>query len=195
MRLLINVLLFALAVVIGYLLILSIREPIEFKAEKDRRQTAVVDKLRLIRNMQEFYRDASQDGSFAGNWDTLSHILRTGNFRQIKVIGDPDDPNFTGEIIYDTTFIPIIDTIQSMGIALDSLKFVPFTGGKTFELVADTLTYQSTKVNVVQVSTQMSNFMGPYADPRFAKYDNSYNPNKIIKFGDLSKPSLAGNWE
>ena len=195
MRLIINVLLFAVAIVIGYLLYLSIKEPIEFKSEKDRRQTAVVDKLRLIRNMQEFYRDANTDGSFASNWDTLSHVLRNGQFRQIKVVGDPDDPDFTGEIIYDTTYIPIIDTIQAMGISLDSLKFIPFTDGMAFDIVADTLTYQSTKVNVVEVGTTMSHFMGPYADPRFAKYDNSYNPNRTIKFGDLTKPSLAGNWE
>ena len=195
MRIVINLLLLALVAVIAYLLVNSIREPIAFKSEKDRRQNAVVDKLRLIRNMQEFHRDASGNGSFAGDWDSLTHVLQTGMFRNIKVIGDPDDPNFTGEIIYDTTFVPVIDTINAMGIDLDSLRFVPFTSGEIFDIIADTLIYQSTKVNVVEVGTQIANFMGPYADPRFAKYDNSYNPNRIIKFGDLTKPSLAGNWE
>jgi len=50
-------------------------------------------------------------------------------------------------------------------------------------------------VNVVEVSTNYKYFMGPYANPRFQRYDNTYNPTKTIKFGNMSTPSLAGNWE
>ena len=38
-------------------------------------------------------------------------------------------------------------------------------------------------------------FMGKYAGKRFKKYDDRYNPNAIMKFGDLGKPTVAGNWE
>ncbi len=194
MRLVINLILVALIAVVGYLLVNSIQEPIKFKAEKDRRQNAVVDKLITIRQVQEFYRDI-RDGEFAGDFDSLSYYVRTGNFRNIKVIGDPDDPNFQGEIQYDTTYRPAIDTVQQLGINLDSLRYVPYGNGATFDIQADTLTYQSTLVNVVEVSTPIKTFMGPYADPRFSKYDNSYKPNQLIKFGDMTKPNLSGNWE
>jgi len=179
---------------LGYLLVNSIQEPIKFKEVKDRRQDAVVDKLITIRKMQEFYRDI-ENGSFAGSFDSLTHVLRTGKFRNIKVVGDPDDPNFTGEITYDTTYSNAIDTVKALGINLDSLQFVPYGGGATFEIMADTLTYQSTLVNVVQVGTKYQNFMGTFADPKYARYDNSYKPGKLLKFGDMTKPNLSGNWE
>lgn len=195
MRLIINLLLLILIAVIGYLLISSIREPIKFKAEKDRRTNAVVDKLIKIRKMQEFYRDIALDGSYAGSWEELQNRLDTGRFMRIKVTGDPDDPDFKGEILYDTSYTPAIDTVQAMGINLDSLKFVPYGEGATFEIQADTLTYQSTLVNVLEVSTNYNTFMGPFADPRFAKYDNGYDPKKTIKFGDMNRPNISGNWE
>jgi hypothetical protein len=194
MRLLINLILIALVGFLAYLLINSIREPIKFKAEKDRRENAVVDKLLVVRKMQEFYRDIT-GGSFAPSFDTLKQVLETGRFMNVKVLGDPDDPDFQGEILYDTNYLPAIDTIRKLGINLDSLRFVPFSGGEEFLIKADTLTYQSTLVNVVEVGAPRSLFMGPFADPRFARYDNAYDPNTIIKFGDMSKPNLAGNWE
>jgi hypothetical protein len=144
--------------------------------------------------MQEFYRDIT-NGAFAPSWDTLKEALVTGSFRSVKVIGDPDDPRFTGEVLYDTTYTPVIDTILAMGINLDSLKYVPHGEGAIFNLTADTLTYQSTLVNVVEVSVPIREFMGPFADPRFAKYDDSYDPNMLLKFGDMTKPNIAGNWE
>lgn len=194
MKLVINLLLFALIGLIGYLLVYSIQEPIKFKAEKDRRQNAVVDKLLTIRKMQEFYRDI-KDGAFAPTFDSLAYVLRNGEFRNIKVIGDPDDPNFQGEITYDTSYIPAIDTIEALGINLDSLAYVPYGEGARFEIQADTLTYQSTLVNVVQVGVPIKTFMGQFGDPKYARYDNSYKPNNLIKFGDMTKPNLAGNWE
>ena len=113
----------------------------------------------------------------------------------IKVIGDPDDPNFTGEITYDTSYASAYDSIQAMNINLDSIRFVPFGEGATFEIQADTITYQSTMVEVVEVGTRRKTFMGRYADPRYAKYDNTYDPNSFIKFGNMNAPNLAGNWE
>ena len=37
--------------------------------------------------------------------------------------------------------------------------------------------------------------MGKYADPKYAKYDQSYEPAKRIKFGDLNKPNISGSWD
>ena len=194
MRLIVNLLLIALIGGLGYLLVNSIQEPIKFKAEKDRRQNAVVDKLIIIRQVQEFYRDI-KEGEFAPSFDSLVDVLKNGRFRNIRVVGDPDDPNFTGEITYDTSYMPAIDTITALGINLDSLKYIPFGEGATFDMMSDTLTYQSTLVNVVQVGTPIKTFMGVFGDPRYGKYDNSYKPNNMIKFGDMNKPNLSGNWE
>ena len=50
---LINLILLAIVSFLVYLLVQSIREPIAFKAVKDAREAAVVDKLMQIRQAQE----------------------------------------------------------------------------------------------------------------------------------------------
>ncbi len=193
MRLLINLVLVAIVVGLVYVLIGSIREPIAFKNEKERREGAVIEKLTMIRNMQELFRNIK--GGFAPDFDSLKKVLTTDSFVVVSVIGDPDDPNFTGEITYDTTYFPAADSITAMGINLDSLRFVPFGNGSAFQIQADTITYQKTNVPVVEVGIKRSVFMGPYADKRFARYDQKYNPGSVIKFGNMNAPNLSGNWE
>jgi hypothetical protein len=193
MRLVINLILAAIVLGLVWVLIGSIREPIAFKAEKDKRERAVVDKLIQIRQAQEAFRTIKE--GFAPDFDSLSYVLKNDSFMIIKVIGDPDDPNFTGEITYDTSYSSAFDSIQAMNINLDSLRYVPYSSGTEFDIQADTITYQSTTVEVVEVGVRRKYFMGRYADPRFAKYDNGYDPNSYIKFGNMNAPNLAGNWE
>ncbi|MCH2084326.1 MAG: hypothetical protein MK226_18155 [Saprospiraceae bacterium] len=194
MRLVINLILVVLAAALVYVLISTIQEPIAFKAEKEKRERAVIDKLMTVRIAQEAFR--SIKGGFAPSFDSLEYVLNNDSFAVVKIIGDPDDPNFTGEITYDTTMLPAKDSmINGLNISLDSLRFVPFTNGVAFEIQADTITYQSTTVPVVEVGVRRKLFMGDYGKERFARYDAKYNPNSPIKFGDMNAPNLAGNWE
>lgn len=193
MRLLINLILAAVVVGLVWTLISSIQEPIAFKTEKEKRERAVIERLMDVRTAQDLFR--SIKGGFSPTFDSLREVLKTDSFAVVKVTGDPDDPNFTGQILYDTIMSPAIDSINSLGIDLDSLGFVPYSGGVQFEMTADTLTYQKTTVTVVEVGIPRRVFMGKYKDKRFAKYDQGYDPNKPIKFGNLNAPNLSGNWE
>lgn len=194
MRLVINLILVVLAAALVYVLISTIQEPIAFKAEKEKRERAVIDKLMTVRIAQEAFR--SIKGGFAPSFDSLEYVLNNDSFAVVKIIGDPDDPNFTGEITYDTTLLPAKDSmINGLKISLDSLRYVPFTKGAAFDIQADTITYQSTTVPVVEVGVRRKVFMGDYGKERFARYDAKYNPNSPIKFGDMNAPNLAGNWE
>jgi len=193
MRTVINLVLVAIAIALSWVLINSISEPIAFKNEKDKREDAVIDRLKEVRTAQQLFRDVTGSG-FAPNFDTLDQVLRNGRIPIVSVYGDPDDPNFDGVIRYDTIYRSAYDSAVALKLPLDSLRFVPFTSGKQFDIRADTVTYQSTLVNVVEVSTNYKYFMGKYTDPRFVRYDNKYDPNKTIKFGNMSTPSVAGNW-
>jgi len=195
MKIVINILLVGLIGLLGYLLYANIKEPIEFQKVKTKRERAVVEKLMEIRQMQEFYR--AIEGSFASDFDTLTHVLSTKDFMVINVQGDPDDPNFDiSQITFDTTYFPAIDSITAMGINLDSLSLVPFApAGTSFDIQADTIEYQKTMVHVVEVGVIRKKFMGAYGDDRFKKYDSRYKPNALLKFGDMNTPNTAGNWE
>lgn len=194
MRLIINLILVAIIALLIYALYDSIREPIAFKAQKERRERAVQDKLTKIRTAQEAFRDIT--GQYAGTFDTLSHVLTNGRFSIIQVFGDPDDPNFTGQITYDTLYRSAKDSMQKvLGVTnFDSLRYVPFGNGATFDVQSDVIEYQGSEVPVIQVGTPYKAFMGAFADKRFARYDQKYDPEAPIKFGNLNSPNLAGNW-
>ena len=68
MKIAINILLVGLIFLLGYLLYANIKEPIEFKSVKDKRERVVVEQLKTIRKTQEFYRSIT--GSFADNFDS-----------------------------------------------------------------------------------------------------------------------------
>ena len=171
----------------------DINEVIAFKAEWTKRERAVIDKLMEIRIAQKAYRGVS--GVFASSFDELSHTLKNDSFTIVKAFEHPDGANPSGDIKYDTVFVSCRDSLQMFGINLDSLRFVPYGMGTTFEIQADTITYQNTRMPVVEVGIQRYVYMGPYSDSRFAQYDSRYDPKAIIKFGDLDRPSLRGNWE
>ncbi len=192
-RVIFNLLLVILIFFLFYVLYQSIREPIKFKAEKEKRELAVINKLIEIRKAQELFRGVK--GGFAPTWDSLKKVLRHDSFMIVQVFGDPDDPTKQDEVYYDTIYKSAYDSVLKLGINLDSLEFVPFGKGATFDIKADTLTYQSTLVNVVEVGVKRKVFMGPWGDPRFKRYDDRYDPESVIKFGDLNRPTLAGNWE
>ena len=132
MRLIINLVLLVIVAALVYVLIDSIREPIAFKNERDKREDAVVDRLRDLRRGQELYRTIS-GGEFASNWDDYKNVLSTGQIPFVKVIGDPDDPEFQGEVTYDTTYSSAADSIKSLGWDLDEMVLIPFGNGKMFD--------------------------------------------------------------
>jgi len=157
------------------------------------RESAVVTSLENIRSAQEIYRAVT--GEFAANFDTLQHVIENDSIKIVTTFGNEDDKNSTEEFREVITYASALDSLKaSTNFSLDSMRYIPFTNDEVFEIAADTLTYQSTLVNVVEVGTIWKKFMGKYADPNYAKYDNSYNPNARIKFGDMNAPNLAGNW-
>lgn len=211
MRIVLNLLLVGVTVLLLWLLFGSISEPIAFNDERKVREDAVVEKLKEIRSVQEMYRYIS--GSFAPNFDTLAQVLREDSFAIIRIVGDPDDPENIDKIFRDTLYSAAIDSINSLGINLDSLRYVPYSGdrihkvGGAWELVdksgnlaefkidADTMTYQKTFVNVVEVGIVRRNYMGDYGKEHFKRYDQYYHPERALKFGDMNSPKLSGNWE
>ncbi|MFM8361681.1 MAG: hypothetical protein ACKOA4_03185 [Haliscomenobacter sp.] len=195
MRLVINLVLLAVIGLLLFSVVGLIREPIMFKSEKERRERAVVDKLMKIRTAQEAFRDIT--GAFAPNFDTLTQVLETGQFKVIQVFGDPDDPNYTGQITYDTLYVPARDTMLRI-LKLENfndLSRVPFGNGATFEIAADVIDYQRTQVPVVEVGIARKVFMDKWGDPRFRRFDQRFDPESKVKFGNMFSPNLSGNWE
>ena len=191
MKSIITIVLALLCLFLVYLLYLNIQEPIKFQEEKTAREKVVINKLEDIRSAQEIYKAITD--RYANSFDSLSLVLKNDSIPIEKILGDPDDP--TGQdFIRTVTYVAAKDSLADMEIDISDLSSVPFGDGKRFSIDADTMTYQSTLVNVCEVGVRYKDFMGDYASKRYSKYDNSYNPDKMLKFGDMNSPNLSGNW-
>ena len=218
MRIVIQIVVFAIVGVLIWLLIDSIREPITFQNEYDARQRTVVNRLEVIQDLQQMHRGLRDE--YAKTFDTLTDVLRNGRFPVLSVTEDPANP---GVFRYDTVrYVPAIDSAVAVGasllnsdemslgmsqqfdIVMQRVRKVPYNDeGLEFEMKADTITYQQVRgVPVVQVLTPVNSFMGKYAGPKYKKYDRFYNPDDdtefdtyYIGFGSMRKPSTSGNWE
>ena len=190
MKSIISILLALVIIFLGYMLYANIKEPILFDAEKSAREKVVQSKLGEIREAQKIYKDII--GKFAHDFDTLALVLKSDSIEFVNFSGDPD----AGIPIVKTySYKPAIDSIRSLGINLDSLRYVPFSEtGSTFNITADTITYQQTVVPVCEVSTRYKEFMGKYSNEKYGRFDNLYKPSNRLKIGDMSKPTLNGNW-
>ena len=191
MRLLINLFLIAVCIGLGYLIYSNIKEPIVFESQLNERQGAVVKQLEKIRTAQEIYKRIT--GEYAANFDTLTQVLRNDSIAIYKIIGNLDDESTETKI--ETLYTAAKDTMMALGVSIDSLEYVPYgEPGAKYSMDADTLTYQSTLVNVVEVGIQKEKYMGKYKDPKYMKYNPFYNPKDMLKFGDMFSPNTSGNW-
>lgn len=192
MRLILNILLLIGCAVVIYLIYSNIKEPIVFEQEYTKRQDAVTDQLEKIRDAQEVYK--SIKGEYASSFDELKSVLKTEDVSIYKIVGDIDNEDVETQI--DTLYVPARDTLKTMGVSsIDSLDYVPYGAeGAEFSIAADTLTYQQTLVNVVEVGIRKGEYMGKFDDPKYSRYNNQYDPNDIVKFGDLNSPNTSGNW-
>ena len=194
MKYLINLLILGAVGLLAYLLYYGINEPIKFKDELDARKNVVTTKLEQIRKCQEIYRDIK--GEYASTFDRLAIVLNVDSIPTRQLVADPSDPDNPDKFITNIILSSAKDSIDAMGIVLSDLAYVPFTDkSKTFDMVADTTTYQQTLVPVVEVMTKWGDFMGEFSDPRFSMFQKDYNPAARIGFGSLNSPNLEGNWK
>ena len=145
-----------------------------------------------IRTAQQAFKGITSH--YAPNFDTLKQVLSTDSFKIVTVFGDADSE---GSVVRKkTSYVQALDSMKTLGINLDSLHFVPYGNENAkFTVEAAIIEYQSTEVPVVRVSVPVKDYMGAYADIKYTKLDNTYDPNKVLQFGDMSKPSTNGNWK
>ena len=211
MRRVIQVLFVLIIIVLGYLIIESIMEPIRFKQQVTVREIATIDRLVNIREAQKAYKDVFK--RYTGSFDTLIGFLSTDSFSVVRAIGTiPEEwlDEFgleeaktkaleSGVISRETTKIPVKDSLFGGGYPIDSLRFVPFTEDVLFMMESsEILASSNLLVQVVEVSVPYDELLigmdrqliVNYKDERFI-----ITGFEGVKFGSLEEGTLSGNWE
>lgn len=211
MRKVIQVLFVLIIVVLGYLIVESIMEPIRFNQEVEVREQATIERLVDIREAQKAYKDIYKQ--YTGSFDTLISFLDTSSFQVVKAIGDiPEEwlesmgfekarlkALADGIIIRDITSVPVLDSLFGSGFNADSLQYVPYCQDVRFNMESgEILTSSNLTVQVVEVSVLYDDLLNGLDKQLVVNYKDERM--KIVgfegvKFGSMEEGTLTGNWE
>lgn len=211
MKTVIQVVLAAAIIALGYLLWESIQKPIRFNKEKNRIESATIQRLKDIRTAQLAFR--SEFGQFTGDFDSLIIFLKTDSFSVVQAIGSVPDSMVEelgrkkaeqqalkeGLISRDTIRLSVKDSLFTASYPIDSLKFVPYTQGYEFELGAGTLEAGKVAVRVFEAKVPYDILLTGLDRQEIINYKELRE--KITGYPGLRVGSLeeatnnAGNWE
>ena len=211
MRRVIQILFVLIIIVLGYLIVESIMEPIRFNQEVETRERATIDRLIDIREAQKAYKDVYK--KYTSSFDTLIAFVDTGSFTLVKAEGDIpedwlDEMGFDkarekalreGVISREPIQVPVLDSLFNPGFSTDSLRYVPFTEGVTFVMNAgELLTSSNLTVQVVETFCIYDDLLNGMDRQLVVNYKDERM--KIVgfegvKFGSMEEGTLTGNWE
>lgn len=189
----------ALAIIaLSYFVYNSINSKIEFEKETQKRKDVVAEKLKDIRTAQLAYKNIK--GYYAEDFDSLIDFVKFGKMPLIRQIGDAEDSLQVamGLVVRDTTYISLMDTLFSKrqlenrlrAFHIDSLPYIPFSGGEKFSLLAGEIEKNKVKVRVFEAgATYKQIYKGLDLDNQSVKINDG------LRVGSMTEPSTSGNWE
>lgn len=184
---------------LSYLDYKSIKDPIEFREEKERRYAVVVQRLKDIRAAQLAYRTVK--GKYAPDFDVLLNFIKNDSLPVIKAIGTVPDTLTeeqalkAGYIQRDTSLVSAKDSIFSSfylgeragAFYIDSLPYVPFSNGAKFNMQSGQIERNKVNVQVFEVIAIKTDMLSGL-DPMLIKSETD------LKVGSMVDPNTSGNW-
>ncbi|MEE4178074.1 MAG: hypothetical protein V2I46_11260 [Bacteroides sp.] len=194
MKTVIQIVLALAIVVLVYLIYDSIMEPVRFNKEAARREARIIERLKDIRTAQVAHR--SRYGTFLGDLDSLVQFVKNDSIVILRAIGTVPDSLTESEAVRlgivqrDTFWMPARDTLLNQArYPLDSLPYIPFSGGKKFTISASMIERGMVELPVFEAYTTPDEYM---KDLPYLIY---YTRLDGLKVGSLVEASIDGNWE
>ena len=204
MKALIHVLLAGLIVFLAYETVQSVVEPIEFKKEQKKRYDETIQKLKDIRAAQGAYKEVN--GDYTASFDTLIDFVKNGQYSIVRKIGEiPEDllGQITekeaiqkGMISRDTTKVSVLDSLFPANYKIDSLRFIPYSGGREFTMKKGVVeTASKLKVKVFEASAPSKYILKGLDEQEIINLNDGLD-YKGLKVGSITEVNNgAGNWE
>jgi len=197
------VLLAALNIILAYFIFNSVDSEIEFNKEAKVRIAENVQKLKDLRQVQTKYKHAK--GTFADNFQALTHFLENDSISIVKAIGETPDTLTDiqalelGIISRDTAYVLAKETVfdeaylesRNKNFTLDiaNLTTVPYSNA-VYSINAGQVEKGKVIVQVFEISTNYGTvFNGLDAE------NKSYDLDALLKVGSMDEASLNGNWK
>lgn len=228
MKTVFNIILAACVVGLLYLCYESIMGPIQFNKEKDAREELIKARLIDIRKAQVEYRSL-HGGRYTDNFDSLIHFVKNAQLPFVRKEGvlsdDQLEAGMTEEKAMamiskakrtnnwkeveaaglmsfkrDTVWVAMVDTIYGRGYNADSLRYVPFGNGATFEMaIKEDSTKSGAKFYLFEAKTPYTAYLAGLNQQELNNLiDTQTKLDRFpgLKVGDIEVPNNnAGNWE
>ena len=225
----INVILGICAVGLLFVCWRSIRDTEDFDATVAARENVVKARLMEIRSAEEAYK-AQHDGVYCADWSVLINFVKNGKLPVIMkqgvltedqmekglteskaaaIVNSGDQAAIAANGLQnfrrDTIWVSLQDSLYNYeGFEADSLRYIPFSQGDTFELVACPNTTRSGSIiQVMECNAPDSSFlkgMGKAGNRLIYNRNEEANAKGAyagLKIGDAGNNwnNNAGNWE
>jgi hypothetical protein len=197
--LLLRVALGLLAIFFGYKIYQLINEPLEFEKIKQRRYDVVKERLVMIRDAQNAYKD--EFNRFCEDIDWLVAFVDTG---MINIVERKDssfayyDKLYQTDMIRDTVVIRVIGresvknwVFKDTNFDANKLMYIPFSNGERFFLDATVLERRGIRIPVFEVSAPNSAI---FQDLSNSVYRDYIDYDFSLTVGSLTEPKFSGNW-
>jgi hypothetical protein len=204
-----QVILLVAIVVLGYLVVDSPMKKVRFDEDKSMRDKAVIARLADIRTAQIAYKE--KFGSHTASFDTLIWFIKEDSLPMVLKEGFLNDSMVNagitelkavqlGLIIRDTSYVPVVVDLFGKNYSGDSLRYVPFSNGKEFEMGAGIITTASNvTIKVFEAKTPFEHYLNGLDKQEIINLKSmavKYEKYPGLKVGDLVEANnYAGNWE
>lgn len=225
-KIIVEIVLFLLCVFLVWRIYSSVMEPVKFNKEKDARTAVAVQRLKDIRTLQVAYK--GENGKFTSTIDSLKNFYENGKMTIVMQIGSADDSvavahtdavkkankKITAQQLFDLykagdnnlvfsieSKIPVKDTLfqRRENFCIDSLKYIPFSGGELVEMEAETRMVSGVQVPLFEARMPFKKLLKGLDNQLRINLDaerRDQNKYEGLQVGSITTPNNnAGNWE
>ena len=195
----INIALALLAILFGYLVYNSIRQPVVFANTKTEREVKVVQNLKDIRSTQGLFKE--NYNRYTANFDSLIEFIKTGELPVVNIIPDPNDTTFTKTINDTVGYINVLDSLfgSRPNFNVEELRYIPFSSPKQeYDIQAGYIVRGGMNVPVFEAKAHYETYLNGLDPQRIrneAAQREQVNKYPGMKVGSMTEPSTDGNWE
>ena len=218
----INLILFAIIMLLVWQVVKSIQAPIKFTHEQKTREAKVIERLIDIRNAEVLYKNATN--KYTDNFDTLIKFCKAAEIPVVKMVSKQNLEDSTYFTVYDTIgFVKVMDSLKAgrEDFNIDEIKWVPFSEPKQqFELEAGSKNSSLVEIPIFEARTPFEVYLGTPGggigekewkqrvdNAREEKVsasrdsrgevdvDSPYYRYPGLKVGSMKEASTEGNWD
>jgi len=206
MKTILQIVLWIVCIILGYLIYRSVTGPIEFAKVKERRFAAVIEKLKDIRDSQEAYKTVT--GKYANDFNSLITFVDTAKYtitQQRDSSYMEYDKTYGIDLLKEITirdtlgFVPVKDSIFKNSERYKNMMKVPFAqNDENFEMKADFIVRTGYRVPVFEAKVEKEVILYDQPADLIARENAMVSVEEVngsaIKVGSLSEVSTSGNW-